>query len=94
MILLYTLLVAGLGLLASTFYLLIRNELVYDFLCQIIDLEYERAQEAIKQGMPFKHKHLDNKYSYDKLLYSFKPLSLKHWFTKREIDYLTIPRKR
>lgn len=81
-------------ILLFCFYILFRNELVCDFLCKISRLELTRSEEAEKQGLYFKFRHLSNKYSYNEILYSFKPLKLKYWFTKEEIHYLTTPVER
>lgn len=68
--------------------ILYRNNKVLDFRLKIINLEYQRSLEAIKQGLYFKHKDLYNKYSYNKMLYSIKPLKLKYWFTEEEIKFI------
>lgn len=93
LIILLTFLAFCLGGMVLSCYRLYRNDKVYKFRCEIIDLEFERHLEAIRQGLFFKHLHLVDKHSYDDMLYSFKPLKLENWFTEEEIKYLTIPRE-
>lgn len=94
LIILLTLLAFCLGGMALGCYRLYRNDKVYKFRYEILDLESERHSEAIRQGLFFKRLNLLDKYSYDDMLYSFKPLKLENWFTEEEIEYLTIPRER
>ena len=76
------------------FWMLFRNDKVCAFRNKISDLEYKRRIEAIRQGLYFKDLNLHDKYSYNDMLYSFKPLKLEKWFTEEEIRYLTIPNER
>lgn len=94
LLILLTFLAFCLGELALSCYRLYRNNKVYKFRCEIIDLEFERHLEAIRQGLFFKPLNLIDKHSYDEMLRSFKPLKLENWFTEEEIEYLTIPRER
>lgn len=58
------------------FYLLARNDRVRDFRLYILDLNPNKIPESIE---------LYEKYSYEQMLYSFKPLRLECWFTKEEL---------
>lgn len=62
------------------FYLLFRNGKVYDFRIKFIKIaNLANYKEVIK---------LYDKYSYEEMLYSFKPLKLEAWFTEEEIKIL------
>lgn len=71
-ILIYILLFA----LIVSFYLLARNERVCAFWLYILDLNPNKILACIK---------LTEKYSYDRMLFSFKPLRLECWFTEEEL---------
>ena len=71
------------------FSLFIRNQLVWGFRIKLIKLRYARELEHIDK-YDFKYTlDLNNKYSYTRMLFSFKPLELKYWFTEEEIKELT-----
>lgn len=76
------------------FWLLFRNDKVVTFIHKIANLEDERRLEAVRQGLYFEFRNLQNKHSYRDMLYSIKPLKLKYWFTEEEIKYLTTPIER
>lgn len=76
------------------FWLLFRNGKVYTFRTMIVNLESKRHIEAVRQGLYFKPLYLHDKYSYNDMLYSFRPLKLRKWFTEEEIKYLTTPIER
>ena len=76
------------GIIISS-YFLCRNDKVCTFRCTITNLEYARTKEAIHQGLHHEYRNLHDKYTYDQMLYSIKPLKLKYWFTEEEIHYLT-----
>lgn len=62
------------------FYLLLRNGKVCDFRIKFIKFaNLANYKEVIK---------LHDKYSYEEMLYSFKPLKLEAWFTEEEIKIL------
>lgn len=62
------------------FYLLLRNGKVYDFRTKIIESANLANYREVKK--------LHDKYSYEKMLFSFKPLKLEAWFTEEEIKIL------
>lgn len=61
------------------FYLLIRNDKVLNLRINIIYLELCNKITIGKYS---------KRYSYSKMLFSFKPLKLKYWFTEEEIKEL------
>lgn len=63
-------------LLLVGFYFLVRNDRVYAFRLYILDLNPNKRLACIE---------LHEKYSYEQMLYSFKPLKLKYWFTEEEL---------
>ena len=67
-------------------YLLVRNSKVYKFTLKLIDLacayNIRHLQDLYDDNA---YEWFCDKYSYEKLLFSFKPLSLKYWFTEDEI---------
>lgn len=67
-------------------YLLFRNNKVYKFRTRIIDLETDKylAEKSYEKN-PYE---LHDRYTYDEMLYSFKPLKLEDWFTKEEVESL------
>ena len=88
-------LIAGLAILFMTLvifiYLDIRNNQVYVFLKHIINCSHEEVQRVICEDIDRAkqlYRRLDeiyNRNSYDKMLYSIKPLKVKYWFTEEEI---------
>ena len=88
-------LIAGLAILFITLvifiYLDIRNDRVYVFSKHIINCSHEEVQRVIYEDIDRAkqlYRRLDeiyNRDSYDKMLYSIKPLKVKYWFTEEEI---------
>ena len=90
-------------LMVLCLYLLNRNNKVYYFnksLCKFLLGELERILNTYKDDYEF-HEDKDNyncikdkintlldKYSYNKYLFSFKPLKLEKWFTEEEIEFM------
>jgi hypothetical protein len=90
-------------LIVFCLYLLNRNNKVYYFnrsLCKFLYGELKRILNTYKDDYEF-HEDEDNyncieekinilldKYSYEKYLYSFKPLKLEKWFTKEELEFM------
>ena len=71
-------------------YLLVRNHFVGEFHTEIIELCFQYNERRIYENVPydcaydwFYHKH-----PYCKMVLSFKPLKLKYWYTKEEIEKL------
>lgn len=61
-------------------FILLRNNDVYHFRINIISKFDELNGDKIKK--------IYDKYTYEQMLYSFKPLKYKYWFTKDEIEIL------
>lgn len=90
-------------LLVLCFYILYRNNKVYRFetsLCDLIFDELGRILDTYKNDEEF-HKDKENyynirekayslldKHSYDKYLFSFKPLKIEKWFNKEELEFI------
>ena len=62
-----------------------RNDRVCEFRKFITNLCYEHNNRNIGKDNNF---WIDEKYSYEQMMYSFKPLKLSVWFTKEEIERL------
>lgn len=84
------LLIASCSALVYSLYLLHRNDSVYKFRRYIIERVFEAKIRAINKGVFYLDEYDDiyDKYSYDDMLYSFKPLKLEYWFTQEEIDLM------
>lgn len=71
----------------------IRNVKVYKFRKYISFLVYLKSMAMINNNISMKEiDHLwdiINNVSYNKMLYSYKPLKLEYWFTKEEIEKIT-----
>lgn len=72
------------GLIASL-YILIRNELVFRFFNKLINMSCEYELRHLLEHHNDAFKWFCDKHSYDRMLYSLKPLKLKYWFTDEEI---------
>lgn len=72
-------------------YLDIRNDRVCAFLKNIIDCSHDEIQrvlyEDIDRGKQLlkQIKKIYNQNTYERMLYSIKPLKVKYWFTEEEI---------
>lgn len=63
-----------------------RNKKVLEFRIKILNLETAKySAEKSRKKNPFE---LHDRYTYDEMLYSFKPLKLEYWFTKEEVKSL------
>lgn len=72
-------------------YELWRNERVFQFRKELVNQSYEAAVHYIHAGQLDKSRLVDvltEKHSYDAMLFSFKPLKLRCWFTEEEISLL------
>lgn len=75
------------ALAANHYFHIYRNDKVADFRRALLGMASQSAQKAIK------HRRLDwcepydllDKYSYVRMLYSFRPLTLEAWYTEEEI---------
>lgn len=77
----YVLVVSQIVLLGVSIYILNRNDKVRDFRIGIVD--------SVPIGHWEKAKKIIDKYTYDDMLYSIKPLKLESWYTEDEIKILT-----
>ena len=66
-------------------YLLYRNNKVYRFRNDILDHMY---YSDIDWDKWLKARNIYTKYSYDDMVFSFKPIKLESWFTEEEIKLL------
>lgn len=83
----YVLIVCSIGVIISM-YVLIRNNKVYKFRTHLIDLIYKDVGNNF-----WEKKELLDKYTYNNMLYSFKPLKMECWFTDDELKSLGYERK-
>lgn len=90
-------------LLVFCFYLINRNNKVYYFTKSLADFlfdELNRILNSYKDDDEF-HEDINNynnirekvqllldKHSYNKYLFSFKPLKLEKWFTEEELEFI------
>lgn len=81
MAILYALIAIQICLFGVSIYILNRNEKVYDFRIGII--------KDVPWGHWWKAKEILDKYTYEDMLYSIKPLKLESWYTDDEIKILT-----
>lgn len=72
-------------------WLIWRNKMVYKFRIHVLKLIEEKSNIESKNGN-WKYGNIEKYYgklpSYDKMLFSFKSLKLKLYFTKKEISEL------
>ena len=78
-------------------YFLIRNNKVCEFRISIGNKIYNNflilIEDSVEEAGKYYTsacKEVCNKYTYDQMLYSFKPLKLKYWFTEEEIKLLKL----
>lgn len=71
-------------------HLLYRNDKVGQFRLKLIDMAHMATRKAIHSGMDDigRAYELCDKYSYEDMLYSLKPLTLEAWYTEEEIKIL------
>ena len=89
--------------LAICFYFETRNNEVYEFRLKVIDKVYDKINKKIfsyKGDEEFtahydeykeyrnKLKKIQQRYTYDEMLYSLKPLKMEKWFTPEELELL------
>lgn len=72
------------------FYILDRNNRVYNFKIMLANMAYSYNMRRLDDGISLTSedafKWFCDKYSYDKLLLSFKPLKLECWYTEKELE--------
>lgn len=71
-------------------YVLVRNFQVGKFRNKIINLCYEHNLRRIGESLCYDSAFtwFYDKVSYEKMLYSFKPLELEYWWSKEDVDKL------
>lgn len=78
-------------IVAANLYIPIRNEKVFVFRTYILDRAYDELLRISHEDIDkyeSMHKEWDkiyDRHSYNKMLFSFKPLKSEHWFTEKEI---------
>lgn len=78
-------------ILAANLYILIRNEKVFVFRPYILGRAYDELLRILHEDIDkckSMHKEWDkiyDRHSYNKMLFSFKPLKSEQWFTEEEI---------
>lgn len=92
-----------LNVLLAGFYVMIRNEIVGTFRITLNHLtfglvinyidSFENDEEFTQHYSEYEcldraSKHLQDKYTYEQMLFSFKPLRLESWFTEDELSFL------
>lgn len=77
-------------LAANNYFHFYRNDKVRDFRMALLDTVSNTAKKYMAMGRDnwFAPYYLYNKYSYDDMVYSFKPLTLEAWYTEEEIKMI------
>lgn len=83
----YVLIVCSIGVIFSM-YVLIRNNKVHKFRTHLINLIYKDGANNFWEKI-----ELLDKYTYENMLYSFKPLKMEYWFTDDELKLLGYERE-
>lgn len=77
-------------ILVVSLYFLYRNDKAHKFSRELIQMSYDynirRIDENPMGDYDDAFEWFANKYSYEKLLFSFMPLKLEYWFTQEELD--------
>ncbi len=83
-------------------YIIIRNNKVCEFTVNLNDEGFEVCKSHLLSVTEYNKKERDeherlhkiwqsiNNISYNKILYSFKPLKKEYWLTKEQIDFLNL----
>lgn len=66
-------------------YFAIRNDMVFRFRIKTIELLHEDISLKLLDTI---YDRLEREASYDRMLYSIKPLRFEYWFTKEQVDCL------
>lgn len=76
-------------LLSGSIYILFRNDKVFKFCRTLIEYSYEYSIRRVNE-LNFDYEDPYDwfacKHTYDRMLFSFKPLKLEYWFTKEELE--------
>lgn len=89
--------------LAICFYFAMRNNKVYEFRLKVIDKVFDKIDKKIwsydgdEEFIAHYHEYIEyrdklrqiqQRYTYDKMLYSLKPLKMEKWFSPEELELL------
>ena len=90
LVLIVMFLVALLFIILSIF-ILCRNDKVYTFRIDIISMCHRYNMYHVIRCLEYTdaYSRFLDKYTYNRMIFSFKPLKLKYWFTEEEIKELT-----
>lgn len=90
LVLIVMFLVALLSIILSIF-ILCRNDKVYTFRMGIIEMCHRYNMYHAIRGLEYTdaYSRFLDKYTYNRMTFSFRPLKLKYWFTEEEIKELT-----
>ena len=69
----------------ASFYILIRNQLVFRFFTKLINMSHEYELRHLLEHHNDAFEWFCDKHSYNRMLFSLKPLKLKYWFSDEEI---------
>lgn len=73
--------------LYDVYRVLVRNERVYAFLMTVVDMGSSYCRRHIMDDDALDvYEWFVNKWNYEDILYSRKPLTLEEWYTKEEIE--------
>lgn len=67
-------------------YLQYRGDKVIEFRCMIRELCFEYSLRHPPHCKMSSYDWFTNKYTFKQMLFSIKPLKLKYWYTKEELD--------
>lgn len=76
---------------AANLYIIVRNEKVFVFRKYILDKAYDELLRILHENIDKYESMYEewgkiyDRHSYYKMVFSFKPLKLEHWFTEEEI---------
>lgn len=78
-------------IVAANLYIVIRNEKVFVFRAYILGRAYDELLRILHkdidkyESMYEEWDKIYDRHSYNKMVFSFKPLKSEHWFTEEEI---------
>lgn len=89
-VLIYSQIIILVILIACFFYIGFRNNMVYSFCNEVLRLANKTACKRIYKNRADWEDVYDlvDKHTYERILFSFKPLKLEAWYTEEEIKIL------